>query len=238
MVLTVRIANADEEATRTVINEILESANALGIPTSDLVIYVADSHDKVREVLGMETLGLEEWPIKYLGEEGGYVVSVIPSELMRLDYYRRRLLIMRELAVIIALNDPVYLSYWSYEEERYNDPLIHRVSLALLRRAVELIIVKAGLHEYVARGFEREELRNTLSTCKPTRDCAVAALALDSPLSIELGGNAGLGKALWGGVTKNLVSDFVRRYDDFRDFVRNNFNVESTYNYLTMLFRE
>lgn len=120
-----------------------------------------------------------------------------------------------------------------------SDNVVHRVSLAMLRRTIDFVIAKyQALIQYLVNAFNRDELKNLLTTCQPTIDCAITTLALDIPLSIELAGNVGLGKSLWNDVVRGLNNDFIRRYDDFRDFVRNNFSVENAYNYLLMMFRK
>ena len=213
------------------------SLRELEIPSNDVIIYVTDDHNRVREALGLERATHEEWPVKYIGAEGQAVISVIPSKLLQLREDEVRIMVLREVALIRVMNDPVLISMWVVPQG-INDNAVHRVSLAMLRRTVDFVIAKHNsLVQFLVNIFNKDELRNLLNTCQLTIDCAITALALDVPLSIELAGNVGLGKSLWNNVVIGLNNDFVRRYDDFRDFVRNNFNVENAYNYLLMMFR-
>ncbi|GAB6943544.1 hypothetical protein [Vulcanisaeta sp. JCM 14467] len=209
----------------------------LEVPDDDAIIYITDDHNKVRETLGLEKAAHEEWPVKYIDAEGQAVISVIPSKLLQLREDEVRIMVLREVALIRVMNDPVLISMW-VASQGISDNAVHRVSLAMLRRTVDFVIARQdSLVQFLVNTFNKDELRNMLNTCQLTVDCAITALALDVPLSIELVGNAGLGKSLWNNVVMGLSNDFVRRYDDFRDFVRNNFNVENAYNYLLMMFR-
>ena len=208
----------------------------LGVPCDDVIVYVTNDHNRVREALGLDGVSHEEWPVKYIDAEGQSVISVIPSRLLQLGEDEARVMVLREVTLVRVMNDPVLISMWA-APQGVSDNAVHRVSLALLRRTIDLVIAESqSLIRFLINTFNKGELRNLLNTCKPTVDCAIAALALDVPLSIELAGNVGLGRALWNDVVTGLSGDFVRRYDDFRDFVRNNFNVESAYNYLVMMF--
>ena len=220
------------------VKDIIEwSLRELEIPDNDLIIYITDDHNKVREALGLERTTHEEWPVKYIDIEGQAVISVIPSRLLQLREDEARITALREVALIRIMNDPELISMWIVPQG-ISDNAVHRVSLAMLRRTVDFVIARQdSLVQFLVNTFNKDELRNLLNTCQLTIDCAITALALDVPLSIELAGNVGLGKSLWNDAVMGLNNDFVRRYDDFRDFVRNNFNVENAYNYLLMMFR-
>ncbi|MFP3236908.1 MAG: hypothetical protein RXR10_05530 [Vulcanisaeta sp.] len=209
----------------------------LEIPDTNVLIYITDDHNKVRELVGMDKVSHEEWPVKYMRIDDVNVISIIPDKLLKLGGDEAAIMILREVALMRIMDDPTLISRWS-PPPGISDPLVHRVSLALLRRTVDLVIAQSqSLIQYLINAFNRDEMRNLLLTCEPTVDCAIAALALDVPLSIEMSGNVGLGRSLWHDASKNVDNGFFRKYDDFRDFVRNNFNVENTYNYLLMLFR-
>lgn len=216
---------------------IIWAIKELGVPCDDIIIYITDNHNRVREALGLKEVTHEEWPIKYIDAEGRSIISVLPSELLRLKE-DARIIALREVALVKVLNDPELVSMWIIPQG-INDNVMYRVSLAMLRRTVDFVIAKSQLLiQYMINAFNRDELRNVLMTCEQTIDCAIMALALDVPLSIELAGNMGLGKSLWNDTVKGLDNDFVRRYGDFRDFTRNNFNVENAYNYLLMMFKK
>lgn len=213
------------------------SFRELEVP-DDAIVYITDDHNRVRDALHLEEVAHEEWPVKYIDAEGQAVISVIPGKLLRLRDDEARVMVLREVALIRVMSDPELISMWAIPQG-ISDNAVHRVSLAMLRRTVDFVIAKSpSLTQLLINAFNKGEMRDLLSTCQLTIDCAITALALDVPLSIELAGNAGLGKSLWDSAVAGLSNDFVRRYDDFRDFVRNNFNVENAYNYLLMMFRK
>ncbi|BDR92156.1 hypothetical protein [Vulcanisaeta souniana] len=232
------IGTSREEVDRVM--EVIEWAlEELGVPSNDIMVYVTDDHNKVREALGMSTVTHEEWPIKCInvGIDEPVVISVIPSKLLQLEESRMRVILLREVALIKVMRDPVLSSTWSIPQS-IDDQVVHRVSLALLKRTIDLVIAQSqSLIQHLINAFNGDEIMRLLSACQPTVDCAITVLALDVPLSIEASGNVGLGRSLWNNLTRGLDNDFTRRYEDFRDFVRNNFNVENTYNYLLMMFR-
>ncbi|WP_243670291.1 hypothetical protein [Vulcanisaeta sp. JCM 16161] len=210
----------------------------LEIPSDDVIMYITDDHNKVREALGIDKVIHEEWPVKYIDVEGQNVISVIPNKLTQLTENEVRIMVLREVAIIKIMNDPGLISMWVIPQGM-NDNIAHRVSLAMLRRTIDFVIARSqSLIQFLVNTFNKIELRDIIISCKPAIDCAVTVLALDVPLSIELAGNSSLGKSLWNDVVRDLNNDFVKRYDDFRDFVRNNFNVENAYNYLLMMFKK
>ncbi|MGC8542804.1 MAG: hypothetical protein ACP5NQ_02585 [Vulcanisaeta sp.] len=234
----IQLINIANEELNNIEKLIKWALKELGILDADVIIYITDNHNRVREALGIEKTTHEEWPIKYMNVEDMNIISIVPDRLLQLSDETRNIMILREVALMRVMSDPTLISIWN-APPNVNDPIIHRVSLALLRRVVDLIIAQSSsLIQHLIAAFNKDELRNILLTCQSTIDCAITALALDVPLSIELSGNMGLGRALWSEVTKNVNNDFLRKYDDFRDFVRNNFNAENMYNYLLMLFRK
>ncbi len=236
----IQLTNAAREDVDKVVEVVEWALKELEVPSDDIMIYVTDDHNKVREVLGIETVTHDEWPVKCIdiSVDEPIIISVIPSKLFRLGGDHMRIVVLREIALVKAMRDPVLLSTWSIPQG-IDDQVVHRVSLALLRRAVDLVIAQSqSLIQYLINTFNGDEVKRLLLTCQPTVDCAITVLALDVPLSIEISGNIGLGKSLWNNLTMGLDDDFAKRYDDFRDFVRNNFNVENTYNYLLMMFRK
>ena len=220
------------------VKDIIEWAlKELEIPSDGIIIYITDDHNKVREALGVEAVTHEEWPVKYIDTKGQAVISVVPNRLFQLREDETRTMVLREVALMRVMNDPELISTWVIPQS-ISDNVVHRVSLAMLRRTIDFVIAKSqSLIQFLVNTFNKDELRSVLIPCQLNIDCAITALALDTPLSIELAGNVGLGKSLWNDTVMGLNSDFIRRYDDFRDFVRNNFNVENTYNYLLMMFR-
>ncbi len=220
-----------------VVNVIKWAFEELNIPSDDVIIYITDDHNRVREFLGLEKVTHEEWPVKYIDTEGQVAISIIPNKLLQLKENDARIMVLREIALIRVMSDPPELISMWVIPQGMSDNIVHRVSLAMLRRTIDFVIAKSqSLIQYLINTFDKNELKNVLVTCQLAIDCAITALALDVPLSIELAGNVGLGKSLWNDVMRGLSNDFIRRYDDFRDFVRNNFNVESAYNYLLMMF--
>nr|KJR72259.1 MAG: hypothetical protein TU36_03195 [Vulcanisaeta sp. AZ3] len=209
----------------------------LNISDRGLIIYITDDHNKVREVLGLVIVHHEEWPIKYIRLDDINIISVIPNKLLSLNYDEARIVVLREAALVKIMDDPTLISIWN-PPPSINDELVYRVSLALLKRTIDFVIASSQtLTQYLINAYNIDEMRNLILACQSTIDCAVTALALDVPLSIEIAGNKGLGRSLWDNTIKGLSNEFYRRYDDFRDFVRNNFNIESTYNYLMMIFK-
>jgi len=221
------------------VKELVEWAfKELEIPSNDAIVYITDNHNRIREALGLESATHEEWPVKYMNTDELTIISIIPSKLLQLKEDEARIMVLREVALIKVMNDPTLIDPWSIPQSMSGD-VAYRISLAMLRRTVDVVIAKyEALIQYLINAFNMNELRNALITCKPTIDCAITALTLDIPLSIELAGNMGLGRSLWNDAIKGIDNDFIRKYDDFRDFVRNNFNIESAYNYLLMMFRK
>ncbi len=221
------------------VKELVEWAfKELEIPSNDAIVYITDNHNRIREALGLESATHEEWPVKYMNTDELTIISIIPGKLLQLKDYEARIMVLREVALVKIMRDPTLISLWSIPQSMKDD-VVYRISLAMLRRTVDVVIAKyETLIQYLINTFNMNDLRNALITCKPTIDCAITALALDIPLSIELAGNMGLGRSLWNDAIKGIDNDFIRKYDDFRDFVRNNFNIESAYNYLLMMFRK
>ncbi|MFP3215676.1 MAG: hypothetical protein RXP99_00125 [Vulcanisaeta sp.] len=233
----VQLVEVSAEELNRAINIIKWAIRELGISEKEVFIYITDDHNRVRELLGLDKVSHEEWPIKYMRGDDTDVISIVPTKLSILSNDDASIMALRETALVRVMNDPVLISIWNPRPD-IGDPLIHRVSLALLRRVVDFVIAQSeSLTRYLVSTFNKDEVRNLLLTCEPTVDCAIAVLALDVPLSIEVAGNVGLGRSLWHEVSKNIDNEFSRRYDDFRDFVRNNFNVEYAYNYLLTIFR-
>ncbi len=158
-------------------------------------------------------------------EEEGLAYLYVDPEALRGDY---RLALWRELAVINAVNDPGLVQIWAVPDEYTGAPMSRELSVALLRRTVDMLVAKVDPME-LPRAFDPLDM--TLLRGARAEDM-VAALALDVPLSLEMAGLTDLGREVYANKVKGKVPPV---YDDFREFVKRTRNYVSAYNYLSMV---
>ena len=137
-------------------------------------------------------------------------------------------LVMRELGVMIGVDDPELHSAWSIPDNYVGKPLSSELSTALLLRIADRLVAE------VDPGLLAETWSDSLPVdCGDVRRSMVCSLAVDVPLSLELAGYRELAEQLYA--RRLSPGRLAEAYDDYRSFVRNNFNFENAYNYLDLI---
>ncbi|NPA69920.1 MAG: hypothetical protein GXO26_03860 [Crenarchaeota archaeon] len=245
---SVEVPVEELERLRKALNNVLKNVY---VPADVLFVHVVDSHDTVREILGINKPALEysEKPIKLFIDYD----TLDPVLSIRKDYTNMSndeliLELARELATYEVIMDPIHVDKWAIPDKIEKvTPLDAMLSTAMILRLSESLLVSRGYEELVYREFQEKkrdiiDIAEDSSTKGKVR--AVQALSWDTPLSFDLAGRRNIGDTLFMEVKKlyNILSDkgrrFVERYDDFRAFSRNNFYFENVREYLDLEFEE
>jgi len=236
------------ERLRRALNNVLRNIN---VPSDVLFIHVVETHDTVREILGLDRPALEyrEKPIKlFIDYDTLEPVLSIRRDYVNLSNEELLLELARELATYEVIMDPVHVDKWAIPDKIDKiTPLDAMLSTAMILRLSDSMLVSRGYDELIYRDFQAKkkyiiDIAEDLST--KSRVKAVQALSWDTPLSFDLAGRRNVGDTLFMEVKKlcNILSErgkkFVERYDDFRAFSRNNFYFENVREYLDLEFEE
>ncbi len=157
-------------------------------------------------------------------EEEGVAYLYVDRGALRGDY---SLTLWRELAAINAINDPELVQIWAVPEEYAGAPMSRELSIALLRRTIDMLVAKVDPIK-LASAFNPLDM--ALFNGTGGRHI-VAALALDIPLSLEMAGLTDAGKEVYANAVKGKMPQI---YEDFREFVKGTRRYVSIYNYLRM----
>ena len=152
--------------------------------------------------------------------------------------------ILKELITYEVITLPEYVDIWSIPDYLTNNKYAKFLSIALIYRLIDKLMIERGFENYLKNEFENKNLKVIKDILKNRENdeklLAIQLLTYDTPFSFELS-NSTIGKELYMNyIVKELLhfelSNFKDKYDDFRDFLRNNFNLESGVNYLEMIF--
>jgi len=139
-------------------------------------------------------------------------------------------LIMRELAISVAVDDPELQARWAIPDDYVNKPLSSELSTSLLLRIADMIVAKVDAQLLADTWNEYLPIN-----CGDVRRSMVCSLSIDVPLSLELAGFKELGTSLYGRRRRGDEGRLAEAYDDYRSFVRNNPYFEYAYNYLDLV---
>jgi len=222
------VGSAEREVVDRIVDILERASKSLQVDLEEVIIHLGEDHNEVRDILGLPRQE-DHTPIKLILDDE-IILSIVVRDVVKLSPGRMELMILRELATVRVMNEPELISMWTLSS---NEPLAKLTSLAMMRRVIDYVISTSTAIHVLIDNYEEEEFIESLN-CGVSRHCAIYALALDVPLSIEVAGHPA-GISLWNRVRRRAASRLVNVYDDLRSFVRNNFNAESAYNYITMM---
>ncbi len=220
------------------------------VPVDVIFVDIVESHDQVREVLSVrKTVDYEERPVKLFIDYD----TLQPVLSIRIDALRNRsieeleLELARELTTYEVIIDPLYVPRWAIPDNvEQVTPLDAMLSVAMILRTVDSLLIERGYAEPLVKRFELTEIGNFAYIAENQqyrpKIRAVQALSWDLPLSLELGGRREVGEKLFAEAMKRVLTErgriFAQRYDDFRSYSRNNFYYENVHEYLDLVFEE
>lgn len=213
----------------------------MNIPADLVIVKIVSTHDEVRNILNLPgpLLNYSEKPVKLIVHEDDVPILSISKNVTQLRSDELFLEIGRELTLYKVLTDPELINTWSIPEPCMSDKYANLLSIALMLRLTDKLIADTNHSHDLSKLFNKELFREVLSHGSSDHKLrAIEVLSIDVPLSIELSGNVGLARSLYDECVKYVDDkEFLKRYDDFRDFVRNNFNFENAYSYLDLIFK-
>ncbi len=147
--------------------------------------------------------------------DGGFVLRIS----LPLDLYT----VMRETATALALSDPRLMEIWTPPHELKYDELAIQLSLALLKRVVDMLVAKVRLDLVLEKAqvevVEGETVRHTL----------VKTLALDASVSLAVAGYLPEALRLAARLASHPIYGIYRQFWDFTIY---NFQFLPIYNWL------
>lgn len=184
------------EAPREVITEVKKLITALGPPPIDLVI------------IGAQETRLE----------------VGDMYILKISLPLNRYLVLRETALAHATADPTLAEIWSTPPELSQDPLAAELSLALLKRLLDMLVARVDpeLLPRTVEVVEGDTLRQTF----------VRTFATDTSASLAVAGHQT--EALRT-ITQLSSHPIYQTYRRFWDFATSNFKFLPIYNWLQLL---
>ncbi|NPA23896.1 MAG: hypothetical protein GXO23_06355 [Crenarchaeota archaeon] len=246
---SIRVPTEDLERLRRTLENVLKRIH---VPADVLFIHIVDSHDLVRESLGIDRPSIiyEEKPVKlFIDYETLDPVLSIRRDFTNLDNDNLTLEIARELATYEVIMDPVHVERWAIPDKIEKvTPLDAMLSTAMILRLAESLLISRGYDDLIRREFIEKRRRDIVPIVEDSstegKVRAVQALSWDTPLSFDLAGRRDIGDELFLEARKiyNILSEsgkkFLEKYDDFRAFSRNNFYFENVREYLDLEFEE
>ncbi len=245
--VSVDVPESELKRLKDILNSILRR---VGILIDILFIHVVDTHDTVREVLGLNKPALRyvEKPVKlFLDYDTFEPIISVRKDFTTLSDEELTLELAKEIATYNVIVDPYYVERWAIPDtiEKVT-PIDAMISTAMIIRLSECLLIERGYSDLIWRDFYNKKKRDIVKIAegKSNREKvkALQALAWDTPLSFELVGRKDIGDQLFMEVKKmyNILSEFgksfVEKYDDFRSFTRNNFYFQNIKEYLDLLF--
>jgi len=209
---------------------VVYSLNCLKDDVRDVVVSTVEEYVRRRGlwseglfVVCSEEYGSETRSAMLVIEEE-FAHLVIPSSVERPDELRLRML--RELALLEALNNPELVGAWTIPNEYLGKPLAKELSLALLNRVRDVVVASVD-PRLLAEHFDPLSMGLNVGG----RRGLVYLLSLDVPLSLEISGFEDLGTTLYARVPRTKVFE---EYDEYRQLVKRSLSFEHAYNLLQL----